>query len=235
MFSFETKVRYSEIGANAKTSVSTIVNYFQDCSTFQSEQIGQGMTALQQRKRGWLLTSWQIDVKRQLDLGEQIRIGTFAHSFQGLYGGRNFIIYDANNEMTACANTLWALVDLETGHPAKITQEDIAGYELEKPLEMEYLPRKIKLPKELEVLEGFRIRKSNLDTNNHVNNGQYIQMAEEYLPEHACVRQMRAEYKKPALYQDIIIPKMAVEDNKYWVELGDQEGQTYAVVQFVLS
>lgn len=234
MFSFQTKVRYSEIGVDGKTSISSIVNYFQDCSTFQSEKIGQGISALLQRKKGWILTSWQIDMRRQLELGENIRVGTWAHSFKGLYGARNFIIYDEHEEIAAVANTLWALVDLETGHPTKITEEDREGYEIEEPFDMTYLPRKIIMPKQCEILESFRVRRSNLDTNNHVNNGQYIEMAEEYLPQNACVKQMRAEYKRSARYQEIVVPKLSVEDNKYIVKLCDQAENVYAVVEFIL-
>lgn len=234
MFSFCTKVRYSEIGIDGKTTISSIVNYFQDCSTFQSESIGQGISKLLQRKRGWLLTSWQIDIKRQLELGENIRIGTWAHSFKGLYGARNFIIYDEKEEVVAVANTLWALVDTQTGHPTKITTEDSAGYELEEPYDMTYLPRKIKIPNDLKVIDQFVVRKSHLDTNNHVNNGKYIEMAEEYLPESACVKQMRAEYKKSALYQDVIVSKLSIEENRYVIELCDQEDNVYAVIEFML-
>ncbi|WP_099467062.1 acyl-[acyl-carrier-protein] thioesterase [Konateibacter massiliensis] len=235
MFSFQTKVRYSEIDMDGRTTVSSIVNYFQDCSTFQSEHIGQGISTLIERGKGWLLTSWQVDIKRQLELGEEIKVGTWAHDFKGLYGARNFVIYDEKGEIAASANTLWALVDLQTGHPTKITEEDSKGYDLEPPLDMVYLPRKIKLPEESERLESFRVRRSNLDTNHHVNNGQYIELAEEYLPQGAFVKQMRAEYKKAAVYQDIIVPKQSIADGKYIIELCDENDNTYAVVEFVIS
>lgn len=234
MFSYNTKVRYSEIGVDKKTPVSSIVNYFQDCSTFQSEAIGQGIQALMQRKKGWLLASWQIDLNRELELGDEIKVGTWPHAFKGLYGYRNFIIYDNKEEIVAAANTYWALVDFETGHPTKITEEDTKGYELEPPYDMEYLPRKIKMPKQYHTYDKFLVKRSNLDTNNHVNNGQYIQMAEEYLPQGIKVKQMRAEYKKSALYQDVIIPKVAIEDHRYVIELCDQNDSIYATVEFNL-
>lgn len=234
MYSFNTKVRYSEIGMDGRTPISAIVNYFQDCSTFQSESIGQGIAAAMERKKGWFLTAWQINMNRSLELGEEITVGTWAHSFKGFYGGRNFIIYDKNHEVVSEANTLWALVDFETGHPTKITEEDREGYELEEALNMTYLPRKIKMPKDYDRLEEFRVRRCNLDTNHHVNNGQYIQMAEEYLPQGIFVKQMRAEYKKPALYQDSIVPKVAVLENQYCIELCDKNENTYAIVEFVI-
>lgn len=233
MYSFNTKVRYSEVGVDGKTPISAIVNYFQDCSTFQSESIGQGFAAMIKRNKGWFLTAWQINFNRLPELGEEITIGTWPHSFKGFYGERNYIIYDMNHQTLAAANTLWALVSLETGHPTKITQEDQNGYDLENKLDMKYLPRKIKMPENYDSYEKFRVQKCNLDTNNHVNNAQYIQMAEEYLPEGILIKNMRAEYKKSAVYKDIVVPKVAKEGDKYVIELCDQDEIVYATVEFV--
>jgi len=233
MYSFKTGVRYSEIGVDGKTPISSITNYFQDCSTMQSESLGQGIDALTKRKRGWFLTAWQININKFPQLGDEIIVGTWPHAFKGFYGERNFVIYDMNHEILAEANTLWALVDLETGHPTKITEEDQAGYDLEEKLDMEYLPRKIKMPQNYVKKETFRVRKHNLDTNNHVNNAQYIQMAEEYIPEGVTIRQMRAEYKKSAVYNDVVVSKVASEDGKYIIELCDEDDTVYATVEFV--
>ncbi len=48
---------------------------------------------------------------------------------------------------------------------------------------MEYADRKICVPEEMEEQESFQVAKHHLDINHHVNNAQYIKMAEEYLPE----------------------------------------------------
>lgn len=234
MYSFQTGVRYSEVGVDGKTPISSIVNYFQDCSTKQSESLGQGIEALIKRKKGWFLTAWQININRLPEFGEEIIVGTWPHSFKGFYGERNFVIYDLNHKTLVEANTLWALVNLETGHPTKITDEDREGYELEEPLEMKYLPRKINMPANFENAEEFKVKKCNLDTNNHVNNAQYIQMAEEYLPEGTVIKHLRVEYKKSAVYNDVIAPKIAREDGKYVVELGNCDNTVYATVEFTL-
>lgn len=38
-YEFEGKVRYSEIDHRATMTLPALINYFQDCSTFQSEQL----------------------------------------------------------------------------------------------------------------------------------------------------------------------------------------------------
>ena len=39
MYSFDSFVRYSEVGEDKKLTLDGIINYFQDCSTFQSEEL----------------------------------------------------------------------------------------------------------------------------------------------------------------------------------------------------
>ena len=62
-YRFEGKVRYSEIGEDKCLTLPAILDYFQDCCTFQSEEIGQGMLAVEERKRAWVLASWQVGRK----------------------------------------------------------------------------------------------------------------------------------------------------------------------------
>ena len=83
----------------------------------------------------------------------------------------------------------------------------------------------------MEEGEVFQVRKYHIDTNDHVNNCQYVQMALEVLPEEMEVSQVRAEYKKSAVYGDIILPKIAKEEERTVIELCDTEGKPYAIVE----
>ena len=42
MYSFESKVRYSEVGEDTRMTLYSVLNYFQDCSVFHSESVGRG-------------------------------------------------------------------------------------------------------------------------------------------------------------------------------------------------
>ena len=73
--------------------------------------------------------------------------------------------------------------------------------------------------------------KSDIDTNGHVNNSRYIQMALEIADENISVGQVRVEYKKSALYGDEIFPKMHSEEGKVTIKLCDAEDKPFAVVE----
>lgn len=231
MYTFESRVRYSEIGEDRKMTLNSILNYFQDCSTFHSESVGRGMDVLTDNGRAWLLAAWQVCVNRYPGLGENIIIGTKAYEFRGFIGNRNFQMTTPEGEMLAYANSMWTYYDVKKGVPARVKAEEMAAYEMEEKLDMEYAPRKITLPGEMMTEEAFTVKKHHLDTNHHVNNAQYVRMAQDYIPGDFCIHQLRVEYKAQAVLDDVIVPKVAVQDGVYTVALDNENGRPYAVVE----
>ena len=138
---------------------------------------------------------------------------------------------DEAGEQIACANSIWVFMDLEKGRPARPAPEYIDAYGIEEPLEMPYEGRKIELPAEAREREPFPVRKYHIDTNEHVNNCQYVQMALEMLPGDIQIRQARVDYKKSAVLGDMIRPRLSEEQDRTVVELCDEDGKPYAVVE----
>ena len=232
-YHFNGRVRYSETNENGLLTLPGILNYFQDCCTFHSEDIGQGMEILKKRSRVWVLSSWQVVIDRYPAMGEKLVISTAPYDFRGFMGMRNFILDTIDGERLAWANTCWTHINTETGLPAKLTSEDTKGYINVAKLEMDYAPRKISLPEKREKMNEIVIQKHHLDTNHHVNNCQYVQIAEDFLPEDFEIRQMRAEYKKQAKLHDVFYPEVSFEEEKITVVLNNEEGQPYAIVEFL--
>ena len=233
MYHFQSRVRYSEVDKNKKLDLTSIINYFQDCSTFHCEDIGMGLPYLTKENRVWLMNAWQIVVNRFPQLGEDIVVSTWPYDFNAMYGYRNFLLSDRNNNVLAYANSIWVYMDTISYKPVKLSDKDLSGFNLEPPYKMDYAPRKIAMPKELETFSSFPVVRSNIDTNNHVNNGQYIKMAEEFLPENFNVSVMRAEYRKQAVLGDIIHPMAAYGDNTCSIVLANEAGNPYTILEFI--
>ena len=233
MYSFTSRVRYSEVDINRQLDLAGIINYFQDCTTFQSEDLCVGIDYMNNVNRAWMLSSWQIIVNRNPIFGETITTSTWAYDFDSMFGYRNFTITDKENMICAYANSIWILVDLNTGHPIKLNEEITSVYQLEDRINMEYAPRKIKAPCDSQEGQPIIVVNSFLDTNNHVNNGQYIKIAEEFLPDDFITHEMRADYRVSALLGDTIIPKYTLSDKECIVSLCKPNGKPYAIIQFI--
>lgn len=232
MYVFDSRIRYSEADSSGHLSLESLLDYFQDCSTFHSEDVGVGVNYLTEQNKAWVLSSWQIVVERFPNVCERVKIGTSPYSFKGYFGNRNFCMLDEQGGYLAKANTLWTLLDTNSMLPAKPTPAMIEAYEIEEKLDMDYAPRKIFVPEGGEEKEVIEVKPHHLDTNHHVNNGQYVRMALEFLPEGFRIQQMRAEYKKQALLHDVLHPNVVEMEGIWTISLQDAEGNSYVNVEF---
>ena len=48
MYSFDSRVRYSEVDDQGKLTFTSMIDYFQDCSSFHSEDVGVGIDYLKE-------------------------------------------------------------------------------------------------------------------------------------------------------------------------------------------
>ena len=233
MYSFNSRVRYSEVNKDGRLKLVSLLDYFQDCSTFHSEDVGMGTEYLAGQGLAWVLNFWQIDVSRYPQLCERITIETSPYEFKGCLGFRNFDMLDGQGSRIAVANTLWTLLNIESMRPAKPTEEMLNAYELSPKLPMEYLSRKIRVEGEGERLETVIVRKHHLDTNYHMNNGQYVAVAADFLPENFEGNRLMVSYHKSAVLGDVLYPLIYGKGTEeVTVVLETEEHSPYAMVKF---
>lgn len=212
-----------------------IIDYFQDCSEFQSESLGASAGKGINARFAWVLASWQIIIDRFPQRSEQIEAFTAPHSMKSFEAERNFLIKDQEGNVIVSANSVWIYYDLEKKRPTRITPE-ASIYTIEEPWPMEYAPRRISTKDlkegEWHTLGMENVRRSRLDLNQHMNNAQYASIACDYLPEDFTYHQVRIEYKKPALLgDDIIIEEQALDGARY-IRLCDTDENIYSLLEF---
>ena len=230
MYSFDSRIRYSEVDEYKYLTLNGIINYFQDCSTFHSEDIGLGFDFLESHNRAWVINSWQIVIDKYPKFGEKVIIGTWPYEFNGFIGYRNFVLLDENKQKLAYANSVWAYLDTETGKFAKAGEYELTRYVIEEKLDMDYAERKIKLSEEGTPLEPVAVREHQIDTNHHMNNEEYVKLAQD-LTKMRQPHELRVEYKKSALLGDMIYPRIIITDTEKTVVLADADGKPYAIVK----
>lgn len=236
-YEFTSRIRYSETDSNGYLSLEALMNYFQDASTFQSEELGIGFGFLTELGLAWVIASWQIEIARFPKLMEEVSIGTFPHKFHGFLAERNFYMKDKDGNMIAKANSLWTLVNLKEMKPAIPPEGLLDKYVKEPKLEINASSRKITLPEGDGVEEipsdKLIVRSYHLDINNHVNNVQYIRMGMGCVPRDIVYNQVRVEYRKPAFLNAVIVPVTRKLGDVYTVSLQDENGETFVNLEFV--
>lgn len=234
MYEYDTRIRYSEVNSDGILSLPSLLDYFQDCSTFHSEDIGLGISYLEEHHLVWVLGSWQIIINRYPKMGEVVTVGTAPYEFKKFIGCRNFWMKDGEGNLIACANSIWSLLDTEKQKPTSPNEDMINGYKLSEKLDMEYESRHIHMEGEETAYPYMIVKPHNLDTNLHVNNGQYVRIALDYLSNEELlhIRQLRAEYKMQAKLDTRLYPKRYDYNGKIGIKLQDEKEKSYCNMEF---
>ena len=124
MYTFNGRIRYSEIDHRDQLTLPALINYFQDCSTFHSEDVGMGHKELMAKNRAWILSYWQVEITRYPKLCERVQVGTFATDFQKFLGYRNFLMKTGEGEELAKAYAVWVYMDMVKGRPVRLPKEE---------------------------------------------------------------------------------------------------------------
>ena len=230
MFEFESEVRYSETDSRQKLNAQGIINYFQDCTTLQSAELGAGLNDLRKKDLAWVLSAWQIDIFNAPSVGDKITVGTYPYEYKNIFGKRNFIMKDKEGNVLAVTDSLWILLNYTTGKPVRVG-EDVAGvYTLEEQYPMEIVKGRITLPDNAQKGTPIRVMNHHLDVNLHVNNGRYVEM----LLDNVEVRdysRLRVEYRKMAHLDDILTPVIAHEEGKEVLFLMDESDEVCCAME----
>ena len=233
IYEYKTRIRYSEIGPDKKLTITALLDLFQNCSSFQSEDLNVGVDYLHANNRAWVLSSWQVCIDDLPTFCDEVTLRTFPSGLKMALAYRNYEMLDKDGKRLACANSIWAYIDTVKLIPVRCPASEAETYGTHPALDMEPMPRKIEVPKAMEALEPFQVKKYFIDTNNHVNNARYVQAASDYLPSDFKYDIVRAEYKKSALLGDTIYPAINKEPGRITVTLSDSCGNIYTTVQFL--
>lgn len=232
MYSIHDRASYSRIDKDGLLGVSDIVNAMQDCCLFHSEDVGHSALDLLKKNRAWLVSSWHVVFERRPKMGESFSVHTWPYKFRGIFGFRNFKIESKQKEVLAYADSCWFYFDPTSGQPARIDKDELDAYPTEEPYDMNYTSRKIACPDDLTLVQTVDVCQNYLDTNNHVNNGQYIRLAVNVLPIDYDVKELRAEFRLAAKMGDTLYIRTAKTDTHFYAVFTDAEGNPYFLSEF---
>lgn len=232
MYTYRDRVSYSRIDKNGLLGVSHVVDAMQDCCLFHSEDVGHSALDLLKKNRAWLVSSWHVVFQRRPKMGEQFAVHTWPYQFRSIFGSRNFLMETNEHEALAYADSQWFYFDSLTGQPAPVDREEKDAYPTEPAYEMEYKPRKVSCPAELTLVQKVDVCQNYLDTNNHVNNGQYVRLAVNVLPADYEVSELRAEFRRAAKMGDTMYIHTAQTAEHYYAVFTDTEGTPYFLSEF---
>ncbi|MFU0824498.1 acyl-[acyl-carrier-protein] thioesterase [Clostridium sp.] len=215
----EYEIHYYEADYRKQALMTSLIDYFNDVATFQSEGLGIGIDYMKEKNMTWILYKWDINVKEYPKYGEKVIVRTEPCAVKKFYAYRKFYIFNMKKEVIATASSVWLLIDIREKRPLRVTAGLIKAYGLDDDNhEILKIDKIIKLDKEESSLE-FKVRYSDIDTNGHVNNEKYAAWLIESVPidivSNRTLANMKITYKKETKYGEninVITASKQVED-----------------------
>lgn len=207
-FSKEFEIHYYEINRYQEATSVSILNFLEETAISHSQSVGLGINNLKSRNLGWILNRWHLNVARYPLYGEKIIIKTWPSGFERFHATREFIIEDSEGRTIGLASSLWFLLNIEKRRPTRIHDDIGNAYGVDPTRAIENPFDDLSSVETTECEKRYTVRRSDIDTNNHVNNVRYIDWILEALPESVsndfALRSLDVRYKKETSYGSTI-------------------------------
>lgn len=170
-----------QVHPSGKIRLSGVADLFQESSWGHADSADFGRNLLENGKM-WVLSRMDFHCFDLPSWGDQVKVYTAGRGVEKLFAFREFMMTDEKDNILALCMTSYLLLNMESKRP--IRPEQVLPPHLFDPLEKpEWQAAKVKVEGELIASEKLRVRYSDLDLYDHVNNTSYILWVENILKE----------------------------------------------------
>lgn len=233
------KIACYESDSIEKMLPTTAMNYFQEVSTNQGNELGIGGDFLKENGLAWFLVKYVIRFNEYPRYQDEVTVTTRATGMDKYCAIRRFTIEDETGAAMVIADTQWLLINRDTEKMERIDERpemDAYGcFEKGEPLFKKLL--KINT---VDVEKVFDVRFLDIDFNKHVNHVKYLAWAIEALPlevvKTKALREAKIVYKAQCFYGDQVTAQAEKRDeNHYRIDIINQENTILCQLELVLS
>lgn len=177
------RVRSYETDPLGRLQVPILCKLLQEAATAHAAILGVAVETLIENGVAWVLSRLHLEMQRWPTSDERIVIETWPEAANRLFTERRFEVFDASNTSIGTASTLWLILDLERRRPVRLPAHVV---ERLGKLGLGSEPRRfgdLATPDPVNRELAFTVRRSDLDSAEHVNNTSYVEWAIEAVPD----------------------------------------------------
>ena len=223
-FQKDFEVRSYQVDPDGKLSLTALSNLFQEIAWRHADSADFGRN-LQEQNLSWILSRIEIKCENLPSWGDSIKVYTAGRGVDKLFAFREFLITNPAGDLLAKAMSSWVLMNVVTKRIFR--PENALPPELFDPKEKPaWQPEKIRLKGALITSEKLKVRHSDLDLNNHVNNTSYVCWVENILRENNChTLPFLINYLAECVMGDVLDIHLYQDQGRFMVEgiVGDKQ------------
>ena len=173
------RVRYRDVNREGRLKAVSWFGYLQEIAVDHAEALGFGYHEMAKLGVFWVLARMRLRILRQPRVEESLTLETWPGTFRRLFAARHFRFTDRGGESVALASSQWMILSLENQRPQRV---EIIGDKCpdtsDLPVPFEFTSRLAAVPPEGEA-QIFPVRYSMEDVNGHLNNAEYMALAQD--------------------------------------------------------
>lgn len=211
----EMQLYYYDVDRNKSMKPRSILKYLSEVSATHND-----MNAGQKVDKdgyGWMLNKWKVKIIKYPQIYDKIKIKTWISKIDRFFVTREFAIEDSLGNEMVLASSLWIFIDMEKRKPARLN-EDLIDYDLvvDKSLGEKFT----RFAKGLEMNNetSYKVRRGDIDINQHVNNLVYFDWILENVSEDIYFNykliDFEIDYRKEVRFPDEIKAKNLIEQGE---------------------
>lgn len=180
-YSLPFQVGSYQVHPDGKISFTSLADFLQEIAWRHADSANFGRNLLESNLM-WVLARLDIRVEKSPTWGEKIQAFTAGRGADKLFAFREFLVLDSKGDVLVKAMSSWLLLHTETKRPQR-AEVVLPAHLFDPTQKPDWQPEKIRIHGEEIYRESLKVRYSDLDLNNHVNNTCYILWVENILRE----------------------------------------------------
>ena len=229
---YQTKITLynSFFDANDNLSFKSILNIFQDVASIHGEILGVGYEAMLKKNLYWVLSRIKIDILKMPKPNDVVVVETWPHEKGRVDFDRDLKIMSETGETLIIGTSKWCVIDTKTRMLQRTDNVNFMGQgEFCKNKNYEDKFTKIVLPVgQTEQKFVHKVRFSDLDHNQHMNNTNYATLAQNAL-EGKSFGHFEINFNAECVLGDEILVEAVKTSNEAFV-LGNVNGKNAFMV-----
>ncbi len=174
------EIYISQCSTNSTLRYTELSNLFQLTAAKHSDLGGMSFFDMQRHNQAWVSSRMRFEITDLPKWHEEVEITTWIESLDGVRSVRNLEMIQ-NGKKIVGASTLWVVLNTEKRRPDSIaiSHDHLQKFPDKKATSKEYQAIALDFP--TEIVAEYRVKYSDLDVVNHVNNVKYLEWCLDYV------------------------------------------------------
>ena len=214
-YSEDFPVRTYECAPDGSVRVPQLLNFLQEAASNHAAALGFDFPVIDEatgRRGAWVLAQIRLRMDRYPKWRDIVRVRTFPHDGRGLFASRDFEVSLVDGTLCGIGTSRWMVIDPDTRRavriPASVTEYEGPCPPLFGDVDPFSRPRYPAGVPEGESVREYRVMRSHIDLNGHVNNVHYVAWMLESVPAETAdamsVSDIEIAYRSETLYGETV-------------------------------